>query len=62
MPSPYLQKPVRSLPQAIEEIARERGVPVEDLYRQSGGAAPTAPLKPAPLAVVTAANKAARSS
>jgi hypothetical protein len=61
MASPYLQKPVRSLPQAIEEIARERGVPVEELYRQSGSVAPKAPLEPAPLTVL-AGGKAKRSS
>jgi hypothetical protein len=47
MSSPYLERPVRSLPQAIEEIARERGVPIEELYRQSGSAMP-ARLRPEP--------------
>jgi hypothetical protein len=48
MSSPYLQRPVRSLPQAIEEIARERGVPPESLYPKAvaGGPGEASP-KPA---------------
>ncbi|HUN52366.1 MAG TPA: hypothetical protein VMU42_14675 [Candidatus Sulfotelmatobacter sp.] len=46
MASPYLERPVRSLAQAIEEIARDRRISAEELYRQSGSAAPS-PAKPA---------------
>jgi len=46
MASPYLEKPLRSLPQAIEEIARERGVPAEKLHRQSGSAMPPGRVEP----------------
>jgi hypothetical protein len=60
MPSPYLQRPVRSLPQALEEIARERGVPVEDLYRQSGSATP--PVAPVDSAAVAVVGKSIRAS
>lgn len=49
MPSPYLERPVRSLPQAIEEIARERGISVAELYRQSGSQVPAAPAEPGAL-------------
>ena len=40
---------MRSLPQAIEEIARERGISVAELYRQSGSQVPAAPAEPGAL-------------
>jgi|HubBroStandDraft_3_1064219.scaffolds.fasta_scaffold2261529_1 hypothetical protein len=55
MPSPYLQRPVRTLPQAMEEIARERGIPVAELYRQSGGVAPQAKAESADAALAAKA-------
>ena len=49
MSSPYLARPVRSLAQAIEEIARDRQISIEDLYRQSGSTLPSDKAKPAAL-------------
>ncbi|HYM32256.1 MAG TPA: hypothetical protein VEU47_13205 [Candidatus Cybelea sp.] len=43
MTSPYLQRPVRSLKQAVEEIALVRGVSPESLYLKSTGAEPLKP-------------------